>query len=121
MVFAIPKYTQYQLSRMVKYELDKLNVEAKDAPSHFSIDEELLHDILGEEVRFKSKHYQVVSKITGTTVENLLEDEEIKPISFRSVHDENDKVVIDKIARISDFFKDVALLKKLNGEIHVNK
>lgn len=120
MVFAIPKYTQYQLSKMVNYKLESMNLAIQDAASRFSIEEELLQDILGEQVRFKSKHYQVVSKITGQSVEELLEVEDIKPISFRSVHDTNNQVVIDKIDMISDFFKDVALLKKLNGEIYVN-
>lgn len=120
MVYAIPKYTQYQLSQLVRSKLQNMNMSVQKASLNYSVDEELLQDILGEQVKFKSKHYQVVSTITGHSIEELLKDEEIQPISFRSVHDEEDQVVIAKIDVISDFFKDVALFKKLTGEIAVN-
>ena len=119
MVFAIPKYTQYQLSKMVNSKLESMNVAIQDASSRFSIEEDLLQDILGEQVRFKAKHYQVVSKITGQSVDDLLQDEDIKRISFRSVHNKDDAEVTHTIEVISNFFKDVALLKKLNGDIDV--
>lgn len=120
MTYAIPKYTQYQLSQMVNYELQNKNITLQEACAHYSVEKELLQDILGEKVRFKAKHYQVVSKITGHSIEELLDDEVIKPISFRSLHNENNQEANDRIDIISNFFKDVALLKKLNGKIHFN-
>ncbi|ARJ38029.1 hypothetical protein SporoP8_03440 [Sporosarcina ureae] len=119
MAIAVPKYTQYQLSKLVNSKLNSMDFSLRDVASLYSVEEELVLDILGEQVRFKAKHYQVVSKIIGKSVDELLQDEEVKPISFRSVHDKEDDEITNKISNISNFFLDVALLKKLNGNIHV--
>ena len=120
MVCAIPKYTQYQLSHLVEQKLDKMDLTIQLAPHYFPVDKELLQEILEKQVRFKTKHYKAVSLITGLSVEDLLEDEVIKPISFRSDHDKSDPNAVDKIETISDFFKEIALLKKLSGQIRVS-
>lgn len=117
MVLTLPKYTQYQLSNLVEMKLHSKYMTLRDASKLFSVDEEKLQEILGKKVRYKLDHYEIVSKITGLSMDELLSDEIIQPISFRSEHTAKDSNIINEIEIVSNFFKEVALLKKLNGEI----
>ncbi len=115
MVTSIPKFTQYQLTELVKKQLDDSSPQL--ASQKYHVDLENLEDILSGKVIYKAKHYETVSKITGKELKNLLEDEEIKPISFRSQHQTDDNDEQQRISAITHFFKDVSYLKRMCGEI----
>ncbi|MCM3742428.1 hypothetical protein M3210_19735 [Oceanobacillus luteolus] len=100
LVDTIPKYTQYQLSQMVKAEVEKENLGIGEISLKYNVDQNLLNDILLEQVKFKAKHYEVVSSILGLSVSELLADEEIKPISFRSKHEESDQDINREIVNV---------------------
>lgn len=119
LVNTIPKYTQYQLSQMVKSVIGKESLEIDEILAKYNVDHNLLDDILNERVKFKAKHYEVVSSILGISINDLLADEEIKPISFRSRHEESDQEINYEIKKISNFFVEIALLKKMNGGTYV--
>lgn len=113
MVYTIPKYTQYQLSRMVKMKLNKRNLSVDEASMEYSVDKDLLDDVLNGHVKFKVSHYEVVSLILKYTIDELLEDEVVNPISYRSEHKRSDQEINREIEKIGGFFTEVALLKKL--------
>ncbi|RDW20080.1 hypothetical protein CWR48_04980 [Oceanobacillus arenosus] len=119
MVYTIPKYTQYQLSQKVKAVIKKENLSINEISLKYDVNLNLIDDILQEHVIFKAKHYEVVSIVLGLSINELLADEVIKPISFRSKHEENDQDINREIKKISDFFVEVALLKKINGGTYV--
>src|SRR5690554_1618 len=104
LVDTIPKYTQYQLSQMVKSETEKESLGIDEISLKYNVDQKLLDDILQGRVKFKAKHYEVVSSILGLSINDLLADEEIKPISFRSKHEESDLDINREIKKISNFF-----------------
>lgn len=112
MVCTIPKYTQYQLSQMVKEELKKENLSIIEFSTKNDVNQKLLKDILHQQVKFKASHYEVISILLGISIDELLEDEVIKPISFRNNHKGNNQDINQEIKKISNFFVEVAFLKK---------
>lgn len=118
-VDTIPKFTQYQLSQMVKVKVEQENLGIYEFSLKYNVNQNLLNDIVQEQVKYKAKHYEVVSSLLGLSISELLADEEIKPISFRSKHEESDQYINREIKKISNFFVEVALLKKLHGRINI--
>lgn len=115
MVISVPKYTQYQLTELVKKQITGLSLQS--ASETYDVDLEILEDILSGKVIYKVKHYEVVSKVTGESLKSLLSDEDIKPVSFRSKHGTDDDEEQKRISTITDFFMEVSYLKRMCGEI----
>lgn len=101
---AIPKYSKYQLVDMIKEkDCDSLNKE-----------ELTLYDQIISGVVLKHKHYQLISKMLGLSMEEILEVE--KETDFEKIYYRTEsEVPKEELESIINIFRIFAEQSKIRG------
>lgn len=112
-VSSIPKYTQYELSTLVR----KKTIEAPEIFELTSLEQKILQQIIDGKISFKAKHYELISKILSIPIEELLEEEPFESsMHFRSNSGDNPELK-EFVDSAQTLFGEFIIQSKLKGDI----
>lgn len=112
----LPKYTQYELSALVESKINEMSGTPSEFAELFNISKNVLSDILGKQVVFKSIHYKVASEILGIPIDELLSQVDCSGDAFfRSK--EGDDTTEDFIRTTKTLFAEWIFQQKTYGQI----
>lgn len=96
-----PKYSSYQLSRMVEEKRHKLGMSISDIAKHYNIDSKVIELIESKSIIFNTKMYKACSTILEKGLDELLSNvkDDESAISFRTTgNNEN----LEKTLEVTD-------------------
>lgn len=79
-----PKYTKYEISKLVKDKFKQSNLSKDEFCKEFNITKEMLESILTAKISFSKKILNICAIILDKSVSELISQEEDSPIAFRS-------------------------------------
>ena len=107
-----PKYTKYEIAKLVKQELEKSELSLSEFSEKSNIDEKVLSDILSAKRSFNKKILNAVSVILNLTIEELLSEEIDTAPAFRSQDIKTNTVETIDIANL--LFNEIIMQKKIS-------
>jgi transcriptional regulator with XRE-family HTH domain len=109
-----PKYTRYELAKMVKVKRESLGLEPYEMAEKHGIDTTLLSKIEGATRSFNVAMYKAVSSILNMSVDKLLEKEtdDMATMSFRS--DDQNSNVEEAVQVANMLFDEIIMQQKIS-------
>lgn len=114
----IPNYTQYQLTNIVRENLDNSGLNRTSFAKKHNIDEQILKEVLEGNVIYKIKHYDVVSLILNKRVDELIGNHTLDNEAYFRTNTDDAKDLENVVNTATRLFVEWIKQKKLFGEIN---
>lgn len=106
------KYTKYELSKLVKDELEKSNLSKEEFCKEFNITKEMLESILVAKISFSKKILNICAIILDKSVSELISKEQDFCITFEFENEEEIKATFE-LANL--LFDEIIMQDKIGG------
>ena len=90
-----PRYTKYEISKLVKDKFEKSNLSKEEFCKEFNITKEMFESILNAKVSFNKKILNICAIILDKSVSELISKEQDSCITFEFENEEETKTTFE--------------------------
>ena len=108
-----PKYTKYEISKMVKEKLNNSSLTKEEFINQNGIEQKIFDQILQAQVSFSKEILEVCSKILDKSIFELISNDEDKGFAFRSEEISENTIKTVDIANL--LFNEIIMQDKIYG------
>lgn len=107
-----PKYTKYEIAKLVKQKLEESKLGLNDFCARFDIDSKMVVDLLAAKRSFNKKILNSAAVILNTDIKELLSEEVDTAPAFRSKEIKKETIETVDIANL--LFNEIIMQKKIS-------
>lgn len=112
-----PKYTRYELAKLVRNKREKLGLTVESVAAQYNVDEKLIQSIENASRIFNVRMYKVICEFLDMSKEEILSKEvdDMTAISFRSKGD-SDKIR-ETVQMANAIFDEIIMQEKIGIDL----